>query len=407
MDRRIVVLGLCALCACASRPPQSPPGRTIEFAWTEIGPAGQTTVRAVTSGSCPSLEADDRTLPMQPRGTPSAAFPRTVCEAFPPGGVHSLKIDGVSLPLWRSDVNRILFLGDTGCRIKKGKSGTTILQDCNDPQKWPFARLAALAAAWQPDLVIHVGDYHYREAECPPNEAKCAGSIAGDQWGSWRQDFFVPAEPLLKNAPWIFVRGNHESCKRAGNGWFRLLDPRPLPESCAEATPVYEIPMSGHRLSVIDANTEKNIAPSLDVVAPSSPQERVWLLLHRPFLTPEADDEALGETRLPKRLSSPGAVGAVFTGHRHILSLNRFSDSRPPELIAGNGGDTLDVSPKGRETRFKSSRFGDFGFMTFERKSGEESWIIKEHDRNGAIVFTCLFKEPAGGKTEIQCDDGR
>ena len=29
-------------------------------------------------------------------------------------------------------------------------------------------------------------------------------------------------------APWIVVRGNHESCSRAGQGWWRFLDPRPL-----------------------------------------------------------------------------------------------------------------------------------------------------------------------------------
>jgi len=38
----------------------------------------------------------------------------------------------------------------------------------------------------------------------------------------------VPAAPLLAAAPWLLVRGNHESCDRAGQGWWRFLDPRPL-----------------------------------------------------------------------------------------------------------------------------------------------------------------------------------
>ncbi|MFX8848454.1 hypothetical protein ABTM68_19140, partial [Acinetobacter baumannii] len=39
---------------------------------------------------------------------------------------------------------------------------------------------------------------------------------------------FAPAKPLLEAAPWIVARGNHETCSRGGQGWWRLLDPRPL-----------------------------------------------------------------------------------------------------------------------------------------------------------------------------------
>ena len=42
-------------------------------------------------------------------------------------------------------------------------------------------RRSRLAAAQKPDLVIHVGDYYYRETPCPAGEAKCAGSPFG--WG--------------------------------------------------------------------------------------------------------------------------------------------------------------------------------------------------------------------------------
>ena len=57
---------------------------------------------------------------------------------------------------------RIVVIGDTGCRLK-GKA-TPGLQR---PRTLPFARVAASAAAFKPDLVIHVGDYHYREDPCP------------------------------------------------------------------------------------------------------------------------------------------------------------------------------------------------------------------------------------------------
>ncbi len=37
-------------------------------------------------------------------------------------------------------------------------------------------------------------------------------------------DFFTPTAPLLAAAPWVMVRGNHEVCNRAGQGWYRYLD---------------------------------------------------------------------------------------------------------------------------------------------------------------------------------------
>ena len=81
----------------------------------------------------------------------------------------------------------------------------------------PFAALATAAAALKPDLVIHLGDYLYRETPCPASFAGCAGSPYGDNWAAWNADFFVPGAPLLAAAPWIVIRGNHEDCARAKN----------------------------------------------------------------------------------------------------------------------------------------------------------------------------------------------
>jgi hypothetical protein len=88
--------------------------------------------------------------------------------------------------------------------------------------------VATAAASLRPDLVIHVGDYHYRETACPSGNRGCAGSPWGYGWDAWDADLFTPAQALLAAAPWIVVRGNHESCFRAGQGWWRFLDPRPL-----------------------------------------------------------------------------------------------------------------------------------------------------------------------------------
>jgi hypothetical protein len=60
-------------------------------------------------------------------------------------------LDGKPLPLARPNPQRIPIFGDTGCRIL-----ARIAQECNDPQAWPFPKIAVTAAAARPDLVIHI-----------------------------------------------------------------------------------------------------------------------------------------------------------------------------------------------------------------------------------------------------------
>ncbi len=98
----------------------------------------------------------------------------------------------MALPVPAADPSRVLVLGDTGCRIK----GTTT-QACNDPAQWPFPALAEAAARLKPDLVIHVGDYLYRENACPVTDAGCAGTPFGDNWPTWAADFFTPRRPSV------------------------------------------------------------------------------------------------------------------------------------------------------------------------------------------------------------------
>jgi hypothetical protein len=165
------------------------------------------------------------TLPNKP-----ALFPVSACEYQLPSGATSAVVAGQSLPLPKANPTRIVVLGDTGCRLQNG-NGT---QSCNDPNPngtdtpYPFAAVAALAAAQNPDLVLHVGDYAYRDNPCPAGQGyNCGGSPWGFGWDTWQADLFTPGAPLLAAAPWIMTRGNHEQCNRAGQGWYRFLDTNP------------------------------------------------------------------------------------------------------------------------------------------------------------------------------------
>src|ERR1700741_4107213 len=121
--------------------------------WVQLGPGGAAETRAVVSGNtCPAA--------MQPRAAASADFP---LECAAPAAAP------------KPAPERILVLGDTGCRIKG-----SLVQPCNEPTQWPFAALAQAAAKCKPDLVIHVGDYLYRETPCPAGNTGCAGTPYGD-----------------------------------------------------------------------------------------------------------------------------------------------------------------------------------------------------------------------------------
>ena len=197
--------------------------------WVELGPDGTSNVRAITDDACPSVLFDGAPTPMAVRSAPDqkienvkpAAFPVWGCVVAVPAGAVAAVLSGKPLPLARPNPQRILIFGDTGCRLAPGNP----TQDCNDPVAWPFPKIAAMAASARPDLVIHVGDYHYRETACPGDARGCAGSPFGYGWDA--------AAPLLAAAPWVLVRGNHEACSRAGEGWFRFMDRLPMERASA------------------------------------------------------------------------------------------------------------------------------------------------------------------------------
>ena len=198
-------------------------------------------------------------------------FPVLTCEAALPANTRSASINGQPLKVLtgNASVNRVVVVGDTGCRVKgptafvQAADGTTSggdrLQDCSSEAAWPYAKLSRVAASFNPDLVVHNGDMHYREG-FPEGVEKAFGGSAnaasgGTQqdnaaikakfaaagisdsisygWRAWEEDFFKATGPLLGAAPWAMTRGNHELCDRAAQGWFRFLDTRNFPKAGA------------------------------------------------------------------------------------------------------------------------------------------------------------------------------
>jgi hypothetical protein len=388
----------------------------ILAAWVEMGPGSEVLVRAVGGrAECPPLLIGGNPRPMSVRAAPSPPdFPLAVCEAtLPADRVARATVAGQRLPLPAAEPRRVVVIGDAGCRLEAGDP----IQDCNDPRAWPFARVAASAAAWQPDLVIHVGDYVYRESPCPPKLADCAGSPWGDTWAAWQADLFTPAAPLLRAAPWVFTRGNHETCGRGGAGWFRLLDPRPYRAVCEDYTEPYAVALGDPRLVVLDAAEANDFTAQPEQVAIYRAQfarvgelagPNTWLVHHRPLWAVgqsprEPGPAGLFRTNPTLQAASdnrlPVGIQLVLSGHIHLWEALTFADGRPPQVVVGNGGTRLDPAltialaglDVGDTTVAAGSAVHEWGFMTLERTDG--GWLATLRDVEGGALLACTLAD--------------
>jgi hypothetical protein len=402
--------------------------QAADTAWVQAV-AGGYEARVVTSAAaCPVLHTDGRDLAMMVRAAADDKFALT-CSAMLPADAKSARAGDIALPMPVRHPQRILVLGDTGCRIKGAA-----LQDCNDPTRWPFPSLAAAAAKFKPELVIHVGDYLYRESACPQGNQGCAGSPWGDNWTTWKADFFDPAAPLLAAAPIVLARGNHEDCKRAGPGWTRLQGPAAFDGSCKAHQPLFTVDAGGLTLGVLDdavsdeADLDRDVAKVYadEIEGLAKLPAPVWLVHHRP--TWAAVDGPLGipvggnlslieasQIAEAKGLPPiPHSVELMLSGHIHTFESINFNHDAPPQIVAGNGGTKLQVTPRNlRGTQFighsgvtvaDGLSVGGFGFLLMTR--APDGWTIDLYDPTAQPKGQCHFTVPSGGKRgRLDCPD--
>ena len=416
-----------------------------------LGADGAAVARTITvNAQCPSIDIDGvpramtvrmapATIPVRPSrpdlpAPKASAFPVLTCEMAIPAGTTRAAIGGQALPLPKAAPKRILVIGDTGCRIV---SSYGIFQSCDDAALWPFASIANLAAAMAPDLVIHVGDYHYRESACAAGNIGCAGSPWGYGWDAWQADFFQPARSLFAAAPWIVVRGNHESCNRAGQGWWRFLDPRPVAprQDCNAAadddignySDAYVVPLGSGtdtQFIVFDSSNVgvtplnpsdlmyRNYRSEMEYAfARTAQTPRVFFMSHHPVLgfaaNPSKPETPFpGNAGLQSVLSAlyssalfPDNVVTLLSGHNHVFEFVSFASKHPPQFISGNGGDWLDEpfpipfppnqQPAPGAVVAEIVSGSRFGFMVMDR--AESGWLIGVHDARGALMSTCTL----------------
>ncbi|CAM4006799.1 metallophosphoesterase [Pseudoalteromonas byunsanensis] len=408
--------------------------------------------------SCPMLQSDDGELirtTMRGFRPNETLFPVTVCEAIIAPNKHYI-VKGSTLGLAKTTLapKHIQVFGDTGCKEKV----------CNDAPAEPFKTLADLASKNSKDLILHMGDFNYRGTSgsisgntyaYDAGDGGYGGATCGlettyysqnainsprpDSWENWKVDFFEPAKKLMATAPWVFARGNHELCSRAGVGWFYFFGPGAQfddsitqqvcpnqgdytnpPKTAASHIAMikpYGLELDGLNLWVFDSANACDELATNDLTAQYTAQfeqlntfatnsnNATWMMTHRPIwglnsVTPLDTLNKQLQTALARTKSGvlPSQVALSLSGHMHIYqSLTFFPDSaRPPQIVVGNSGvslsnnsDNESVSVNIDSQQAIVNTQGKFGYLSLEQTAKTKLWHGGFFDTQGTVFITC------------------
>lgn len=387
-------------------------------AWVQYAADGKPQARALATKTCPTITYSGRSVPMTLRvpAVPAANFNEVVCVAPLPPDATAIAVEGKPLPTPPKRVQTAVVFGDTGCRMKGGEQ-----QDCGDLESWPFPTIAKLIAAAHPDVVIHIGDYYYRESNCVPGVSGCI-NYWGDTSAAWIADWFHPAAPLFASVPLVLTRGNHEDCHRGGAGWFRYLEPGvatacPNPITADDGTPPYAIRFDDLRLVMLDSAADSSDATldparvayytrSFDTMPGllGGPAGTSWLVTHRP---PYAAVDAA--TALKAKPADVAGFDAVLAGHVHDFATVNLAGF-PPLLVNGEGGDELD-DPGDTEKFVGANHFTfadpkpfatkQFGYALYTRV--QNGWAISLRDTDGLERESCFVGRTSSSPKTVAC----
>jgi calcineurin-like phosphoesterase family protein len=320
------------------------------------------------------------------------------------------------------DIKKIVFIGDTGCRLKESMHGDNY-QNCKDSKEWAYASVIEKIAAEKPDLIVHVGDYHYRENCSPGKVCRNYTDTIGYGWRSWEEDFFIPSEKGFAAAPWIFVRGNHEDCKRAWEG-YKLLTEQTWKDTCVPNEKTEYISIGD--LLLVDLDTasinDRPETPEAEIFweqqfkdiekeIANTKAKQVWLITHKPVTGLVDGGHGHLETtnvNLQKAFAKSGLQSKIqfmIAGHVHDTQLLQ-ADGFPQQIVVGNSGTTLEnnAGMMNREKILKNKIDGltikdffsdtksghSFGYATMTRRSDDIGWELAFKDLEGQTTFTSM-----------------
>ena len=353
--RSMLFATIILLAGCTPPPQSAAPSRPGDaIAWTQYGlgeaPSLIARVLVGRADECPTVEWGGKVEAMTLRAPGRAEAFGKLCEKkMPLGEALQVRVRMGGTVLLDQHVTRrperIAVLGDTGCRITYYAD-----QGCNDPRTWPFASIARSVADKQPELILHLGDYYYREVPCLASNPDCTPGPYGDREQTWRAEFFEPARPLIARAPWVFARGNHEDCQRGGYGWAYYFGEDSV--ACDVVHRAAFIRLNG--LTVVNFDTAQTgnsyligdmnkywdgLARTLGALRPATPGAPILLMSHEPGYSVCIDKKRALEP-------CPAPLVAGIAGVRSIGDAARRSGWRTI-LLSGHihAFRTIDVAP--------------------------------------------------------------
>ena len=378
-------------------------------AWLQYAADGKPQARALVTGACPAVTYANGSVAMHQRAPLDMPhdWDEVVCEATVPWSASNLHVENVPLPVPPRIVNTVVVFGDTGCRMKGGEQ-----QNCGDVASWPFPRIARTIASVHADVAVDVGDYYYRENNCPAEIKGCI-NYWGDTSMSWTADWFEPGAPLFARVPLVLTRGNHEDCRRGGAGWYRYLEPSertacPDPLTAADGTAPYAVALDRLRIVEVDSAADASDAPAdparvayyasafdAATALAGAGGANTWLVTHRP---PYANANMTAAIQPKPAVVAP--FDAILAGHVHDFVALNLAGGLPPLVVNGEGGDELDeagatqgfVTANGyalaKPDPFASKQFG---FAVYTRAFA--GWTISLRDANGIERRRCTLAQ--------------
>ena len=281
---------------------------------------------------------------------------------------------------------------------------------------WPFAEIAKHAARWRPDLIIHVGTTSIERIRVP-RQRGVRGEPLRRELGHPGGRPVHPPRPLLRAAPWVFVRGNHETCARGGEGWFRILYPLPMPPTCLDYTEPYKLSLGKVDLLVLDSAITNDFAEPPDQVAAFKAQfetlrelatDDSWLITHKPLYVFGHAGEQNGVEQLfidqlvlqeASENDFPATIRLFIGGHVHLFE----NAALAPVVRLSWSSATVGlfwIRPSRRRYRgiemagmpvASGVNRAQFGFVILQRH--RHRWTATLRDVEGAPLFRCALRD--------------
>lgn len=379
--------------------------QSAEHSWIQLNAQGKYEFRIVGVDSCPSIECDGIGIATQSRFEGSDGFRAKTCFADV-SNCSKVSFGGNTREIKKS-IDKVAFIGDTGCRIKIGKKDKdkTSFQECSDPNAWSAKEIAQTIASMKPDLVVHVGDYNYRE-KCDNKELCDKLGITSEDVGSgyniWEKDFLEPFDSLLQSATFVFVRGNHENCDRSWEGYMSMLSPYPFAR-CKNSDSgsrmfknipqdAYRVEIGGFKAVIADSagqnddsvkHSDKEYFTKMFKDLKDDMQDSLFIT-HKPlynlnFDSSNAQEEAYDSLNVESK--------AIISGHIH--NFQYMENRNIKQVIVGNSGTKLDKHPATNNSYPKSVQIEEFGFVILDR-AGDE-YVGTLYSKSGERLYNFEF----------------